>query len=68
MAPKRGAKTIEKGAKTINFKLFYALYVGFQPDLLPFLVRMEQDVFRASHAALPFVGLEAGIFLLFVGL
>jgi hypothetical protein len=63
-----GAKTIENGAKTINFELFYALYVGFQPDPLRFFAPLEQDVFRASHEALPFVGLEAGIFLLFVGL
>jgi hypothetical protein len=29
---------------------------------------MEQDVLAALHEALPFVGLEAGIYLLFVGL
>jgi hypothetical protein len=68
MAPKRGAKTIENGAKTINFELFYALYVGFQPDPLRLFAPLEQDVFAASRAALPFVGFEAGIFLLFVGL
>ena len=68
MASKGGAKTIENRAKTINFELFYALYVGFQPDPPQFFAPMEQDVFATSHAALPFVGLEAGIFLLFVGL
>ena len=68
MAPKRGAKTIENGAKTINFELFYALYVGFQPDPPRFFAPLEQDVFATSHEALPFVGLGAGIFLLFVGL
>ena len=68
MAPKRGAKTIEKGAKTINFELFYALYVRFQPDPLRLFAPLEQDVFAASHEPLPFAGLETGIFLLFVGL
>ena len=65
---KMGAKTIENGAKTINSELFYALYVRFQPDPLRSFAPMEQDVFRASDESLPFVGLEAGIFLLFVGL
>jgi hypothetical protein len=26
---KKGPKTLKNGAKTINFELFYALYVGF---------------------------------------
>ena len=65
---KKGAKTIKNGAKTINFELFYALYVGFQPDPPRFFVPLEQDVLATSHAALPFVSFEAGIFLLFIGL
>jgi hypothetical protein len=68
MASKGGAKTIGNGAKTINFELFYALYVGFQPDPLRFFAPLEQHVFATPHEPLPFVGLEAGIFLLFVGL
>jgi len=41
MAPQGGAKTIENGAKTINFELFYALYVGFQQDPLRIFAPME---------------------------
>jgi hypothetical protein len=49
MASKGGAKTIGNGAKTINFELFYALYVGFQPDPLRFFAPLEQHVFANPH-------------------